>query len=117
MLTALALVTGLLLAQAQPALAPAGTDKPIRATLSLPHAALDEGQEQGAASLQEAAGEEADSSAETSPPGPCAEPKKDTSIFSRPCFADSSGIAWIIGTRPGRFNIIDWQARPNRDRL
>lgn len=38
------------------------------------------------------------------------------SIFSRPYFADRTGLSFIYGSGPGRFNIIDWESRPNRDR-
>lgn len=51
--------------------------------------------------------------------GPPETPKeKDApSIFSRPFFADRSALSFVTGTGPGRLNFIDWENRPNGDRL
>jgi len=38
------------------------------------------------------------------------------SIFSRPFFADRNGLSFVNGTGPGRFNIIDFESRPNLGR-
>lgn len=45
------------------------------------------------------------------------EKEKDFSVFSRPLWADRSSFSWITSAGPGRFNIIDWESRPNADRM
>src|SRR5688500_18206565 len=46
-----------------------------------------------------------------------AKPQDASSIFSRPFFADRHSLSFLFGTGPGRFNMIDWESRPNADRL
>lgn len=38
-------------------------------------------------------------------------------IFSRPPFAEAGSLSWVTSTGLGRFNLIDWESRPNWDRL
>jgi hypothetical protein len=46
-----------------------------------------------------------------------AEPAPLASVFSRPWCSDRHSISGVVGAGPGRFNIIDWESRPNGDRL
>jgi hypothetical protein len=40
-----------------------------------------------------------------------------SSIFSRPIQFDRSSLSFVFGSGPGRFNMIDWESRPNADRF
>lgn len=75
------------------------------ASLGPPHASADEPIPENTAAVTESSVVEADK-AET-----------DRSIISRPFLADRHGLSFLFGTGPGRFNMIDWESRPNADRL
>src|SRR5688572_17044540 len=38
-----------------------------------------------------------------------------SSLFARPFFADRHTLSWFLDAGPGRFNMIDWESRPNGD--
>ena len=106
MLTPLLLMQGLLLAQAPVAL-PAPN---VAANPPAPAARL------GAAQTSDAEPKTAEPL--TQAPAESAAPASVVcSIFTRPYFADRHGLSWVTGTGPGRFNVIDWESRPNGDRL
>jgi hypothetical protein len=46
-----------------------------------------------------------------------APPADSSSLFARPFFADRHALSWFLDAGPGRFNMIDWESRPNGDHL
>lgn len=112
MLAALALMQGLLLGQApMPQLTPAAPP-----TSALPPArVVSLGQPQ--VSVIQSADENLTEETTTALVEKAADPADSSSIFSRPFFSDRHGLSFLFGAGPGRFNIIDWESRPNADRL
>jgi hypothetical protein len=74
-----------------------------------PAASSDKSPEPGAAAHVDAPAQDVTATTSSEP--------EASSIFSHPLFSDRRSLGWIIGAGPGRFNIIDWESRPNADRL
>ena len=122
MLSALWLISGFMLGQAPMPTAPS------RSVSFLPPVALDESQlkaHQAAStttktpvtpSLDSSDKEKSDAAAQ-SPTEIAAVAAPPFSIFSRPAFADRHSLSFVQSTGSGRFNLIDWESRPNGDRL
>src|SRR5262245_51861667 len=107
MLSALWLASGLMLAQPPVAAPlPAAPGRPVTFLWPL---AVDDAQK------VEPPEPRGDATVET-PEVPPAEPAWPFSLYSRPAFADRNSLSFVSSTGPGRFNLIDWESRPNRDR-
>jgi hypothetical protein len=103
--TALWLIPSLLLAQAEP---------PPRAQLGQPSTAATVKKIETAA---ETPAEEADDEPMPSEASSETAPAESPSILFRPYLADRSSLSWTLGSGKNRFNMIDWEARPNPDHL
>ena len=120
MLTAICLISGLLLAQ--PTFPAKPQAEPVRAVRILQPIGMDEPPADPVALANSP-----DSTPSIAVPDPAETPAKNLtgasaesptpfSIYSRSPFADRNGLSFITGAGPGRFNIIDWESRPNGDR-
>ncbi len=120
MLTAICLIPGLLLAQ--PPLPAKPQAEPVRAVRLLQPFGMDDlpadpvASENSPNSPSSIAGPVAAETPVQSSTAPSVEPPPPFSIYSRSPFADRNGLSFIGGAGPGRFNIIDWESRPNGDR-
>lgn len=106
------------LAQGPPPAAPAaGTSAPIRARLTLDDQ-TPVGNDTTTSPSGSGSGDEKASPDMGDTPPVCVEPAPaDSSVFSRPFFADRRTLSFVTSAGPGRFNIIDWESQPNGDRL
>lgn len=111
MLTALCLVPGLLLAQPDLPPAPIPVDAPFKASLAAPLLADDKKPDDKKA--EDKKDDEAPKNTDVKVDSAAAK----SSVFSRPFFFDRASLSWVLGAGAGRFNMIDWESRPNGDRL
>src|SRR5258708_6698880 len=117
MLSVFCIIHGVLLAQAP--LTSDQTSVPIQvAAPALPRVPEENpvGARQGASThamtpasvVPELTGAEPGDTQEKCPTDKTSEPASPFSIFSRPYLADRNGLSFVLGTGPGRFNMIDW---------